>query len=49
MLIVRLTVILVAVISNSPKTTDNITVRAGLDLQSEQWSYASWSMWRPLL
>jgi len=32
----------------STRTTDNIAVRAGLDLQSEQRSYASWSMWHPL-
>ena len=32
----------------SARTTDNIAVRAGLDLQSERRSYASWSMWRPL-
>jgi len=32
----------------SARTTDNIAVRAGLDLQSERPSYASWSMWRPL-
>jgi len=39
MLMVRLTVVLVAVIPNI--TTDNIAVRAGLYLQSERRSYVS--------
>jgi len=30
----------------SARTTDNIAVRAGLDLQSQRRSYASWSIWR---
>jgi len=33
----------------SARTTDNIAFRALLDLQLGWRSYASWSMWRPLL